>query len=341
MKFGPVPVAEAEGAILAHAVVATDRPYDRQLTYAIPKGTLLTIDHIADLLAADHKEVIVARLSPDDLHEDAAAARLAHALVPDPAAAGVSITRAATGRVNIYAAQNGILKLDERAVHAFNAVDPMITLSTLNPFARVAPRAMVATVKIISYGVSAKAVEAAVAKVGGALTVLPPVYVGATLIETRTSEKVPSDKGRRALKDRLQRLGLWLSPERTVVPHQVEALSKAVRQAEGEVIFILTGSATSDPADVGPTALLAAGGTLTQVGMPVDPGNLLFLGALGGKPVIGLPGCARSPALNGADWVMERVLCGVHLTPADFAAMGVGGLLKEIPTRPKPRGDIS
>ena len=53
--------------------------------------------------------------------------------------------------------------------------------------------------------------------------------------------------------------------------------------------------------------------------------------------MIGLPGCARSPALNGADWVLERILCDVPVTDADVAAMGVGGLLKEIPTRPQPR----
>ncbi len=80
-----------------------------------------------------------------------------------------------------------------------------------------------------------------------------------------------------------------------------------------------------------------AGGVVTRFGMPVDPGNLLFLGTLGNRPVIGLPGCARSPALNGADWVLERLACGLTVTDADIAAMGVGGLLKEIPIRPQPR----
>jgi molybdenum cofactor cytidylyltransferase len=71
--------------------------------------------------------------------------------------------------------------------------------------------------------------------------------------------------------------------------------------------------------------------------MPVDPGNLLFLGQIGQRAVIGLPGCARSPALNGADWVMERIICALPVTPDDIMGMGVGGLLKEIPTRPRPR----
>ena len=40
-----------------------------------------------------------------------------------------------------------------------------------------------------------------------------------------------------------------------------------------------------------------AGGRVIRFGIPVDPGNLLFLGNIGTRPVIGLPGCARSPAL--------------------------------------------
>ena len=92
--------------------------------------------------------------------------------------------------------------------------------------------------------------------------------------------------------------------------------------------------------DTAPTGVRAAGGTIVHYGMPVDPGNLLFLGEIAGEAVIGLPGCARSPALNGADWVLERVICGVPVTADDIMGMGVGGLLKEIPSRPQPRAGI-
>ena len=77
------------------------------------------------------------------------------------------------------------------------------------------------------------------------------------------------------------------------------------------MVLILGASATSDAADVCPAGLVAAGGRLIRFGMPVDPGNLLFLGEQGGRPVVGLPGCARSPALNGADWVLERLAAGL------------------------------
>jgi molybdenum cofactor cytidylyltransferase len=72
--------------------------------------------------------------------------------------------------------------------------------------------------------------------------------------------------------------------------------------------------------------------------MPVDPGNLLLLGRVGEVPVLGLPGCARSPKVNGFDWVLQRLVAGVPVRREDIMRMGAGGLLAEIPTRPQPRG---
>jgi molybdenum cofactor cytidylyltransferase len=71
--------------------------------------------------------------------------------------------------------------------------------------------------------------------------------------------------------------------------------------------------------------------------MPVDPGNLLLIGSAGSVPVLGAPGCARSPVENGFDWVLMRLLAGIKVTRAELTGMGVGGLLMEIITRPQPR----
>lgn len=321
MKFGPVPVAEALGAILAHG------------TAQLRKGKVLDAADIAMLQATGVAQVIAAKLDPHDLDENAAAAKLAQALAGDH----VSVSAAATGRVNLFADAAGIVCLDAAAIGRFNAVNPMITVATLPQYTRIAAGNMIATIKIISYAVPGADVDRA-ADMAGALHVLPPLYRTATLIETQLGE-APSDKGREALAKRLSRFDVVLD-ERSLSHHEISGLSAALDDAQGEIIFILTASATSDIDDVGPAALRAAGGTVSQFGMPVDPGNLLFLGELRGRPVIGLPGCARSPALNGADWVLERVICGRRPTPADFAAMGVGGLLKEIPDRPQPRREI-
>jgi molybdenum cofactor cytidylyltransferase len=120
------------------------------------------------------------------------------------------------------------------------------------------------------------------------------------------------------------------------VPHQTAPLAKAIAAAKG-LVLVLTASATSDLYDTAPEAVRQAGGSITRFGMPVDPGNLLFLGSQGGRPVSGLPGCARSPALNGADLVLDRVVCGVPVEDRDIAAMGVGGLLKDTKQRGHPR----
>ncbi len=89
---------------------------------------------------------------------------------------------------------------------------------------------------------------------------------------------------------------------------------------------------------MGPSAVTYINGKIIKFGMPVDPGNLLFLGnTKEHKMIVGLPGCVRSKSLNGADWVIERLICGITVDTKMISNMGVGGLLKEISLRPRPR----
>ena len=330
MRFGPVPVSQALGAVLAHSHGVGGK--------RLRKGAILTETDLAQLAAAGLAMVTVAQFDPGDLAEDAAAARIAKALVPDEAQARLARSTAFTGRVNLNATEPGIVALDPGAIHALNRIDPAITLATLPNFARVAPGILVGTVKIITYGVSLQAVQAAEAVARAALRVLPVQYKSAGLLLTEVpgQEEKLTAKGRRAVEGRLQALGMTLSEVRTT-PHEAAAMAAALRGLAGDIVLILTGSATSDLHDVGPQAVREAGGRVARFGMPVDPGNLLFHGELACRPLIGLPGCARSPALNGADWVLDRLACGLVVSDDDIAAMGLGGLLKEIPIRPQPR----
>ncbi|GFE49937.1 molybdopterin biosynthesis protein [Roseobacter cerasinus] len=328
MKFGPVAVSQAAGAILAHSVSlgAAGR---------LRKGRVLDADDLAALEQAGLAEVIVARLDAEDVIEDDAARALATALVPDPGAQHLRVTDAFTGRVNLLAEGPGVAVLDVAALEQVNRVHPMITLATVAPYQQMAAGGMVATIKIISYAVPRAALDEACARAQRALRLAPPVVQAAELIITEIPGGAGT-KGAKAIADRVAAFDLMLPPP-TVIAHDADTLSKALDAAGDGLILILTGSATSDVDDVAPAAVRMAGGQVMRFGMPVDPGNLLFLGQLGARPVIGLPGCARSPALNGADWVLARVLCGIDVTGEDIAAMGVGGLLKEIPTRPQPR----
>ena len=325
MEFGPVPLDLALGAVLAHSVpLATGR---------LKKGKVLDGADVDALRAAGLATVIVARLAADDIGEDAAALALAEALTRG--AEGLTLRPVGTGRVNILATAPGLARIDAARVTAVNEADPAITLATVPEWQRMDQGGMVATVKIIAYGLEKARVMRACAVGRGGLSLALPALHRAVMIETITGKGL-GDKGHRVTEERLGRLGVTLAPE-ILVPHDEAALAEALTTARAELILILTASATSDLRDVAPAALRRAGGSVEHFGMPVDPGNLLFLGALNGVPVVGLPGCARSPALNGADAVLERLVCGVPVTASDIRRMGVGGLLKEIPTRPRPR----
>ncbi len=337
MRFGPVPLDQAEGAILAHS---HPLPGGGRLG----KGKRLEREDLAALAAAGVAQVTVARLEPGDVHEDQAALALARALVPDAQAAGLELQPVGTGRVNLLARGAGVAFVDAKKVHAVNAADPAITLATVPEWRRMEAGGMVATVKIIAYAVPGAALDRACAagrgSAGrGALALRAPVMARAVLIETEVGQGGRhADKGRRVMAARLERLGVALAPPQRVA-HDEAALAVALAGADKQagLIMVLTGSATSDARDVAPQALRLAGGRVAHFGMPVDPGNLLFIGDLAGRPVVGLPGCARSPVLNGADWVIERLICGVGVDGAAIRRMGVGGLLKESPARPRPR----
>ncbi|MSP82848.1 MAG: 4-diphosphocytidyl-2C-methyl-D-erythritol kinase [Alphaproteobacteria bacterium] len=336
MKFGSVPLAEAEGAILAHGVRVQGR--------MLKKGHVLTAADLAAIAATGQTGVVVARIGPDDAHEDAAAQVLADALVGP----GITLGKAFTGRVNLFAAASGVLVVDRERLDRINLADEAITLASLAPFARVEVGTMVATVKIIPFAAPRVALAACVALATESrplLRVAPFVARDAGLILTRlpgTKEKV-LDGTRAATLARLSSLGCRLADE-IRCDHDAGALAAAIRDLSARgcrLILVYGASAITDRRDVIPAAVTAAGGTVLHLGMPVDPGNLLLLATLGDVPVLGLPGCARSLKLNGFDWVLERLVADVPVSPRDIMLMGAGGLLMEIPSRPLPRAEAS
>jgi molybdenum cofactor cytidylyltransferase len=330
LKFGPVPIRDAVGGTLAHALKEGD--------LVLRKGTIITEDHVNAMFKAGVATVTVARLDKGDLTEDIAAERLAAAVID----VEVIAEKPFTGRVNLFAASPGVLLVDQAKIDAINAIDEAITLATLPNFKRVLPGEMVATVKIIPFAASGKLVEQAMAAGGGAIRIAPftdkKVAVFSTLLPGLKSSVV--DKTLKVLDQRLENLGFSERLCDIRVHHTVDDLAEVLPRARAlgaDITIIFGASAITDRRDVIPAALEAAGGTVTHLGMPVDPGNLLMLGTLEGRPVIGAPGCARSPKENGFDWVLERLIADLKVTPADIRKMGVGGLLMEIISRPQPR----
>jgi len=328
MIFGELAVADCAGAILAHSLKLPKG--------MLKKGRALTAEDARLLAEAGYRTVAAARLEPGDLGENEAAAELAAAI----AGSGVAAAPAFTGRANLLATARGLLVFDRERIDAFNRIDESITLATLEPYQPVEPKQMVATLKIVPFAVARATVERC-REIGAALKIATFQPKRVALIQTTLPGLKPSilDKTVETTRERLAALGSNLLQERRA-EHRSAALVPLIADAlaqQAELVLIAGASAILDRRDVIPAAIEAAGGRIEHFGMPVDPGNLMLMGRVSGVPVLGLPGCARSPKINGFDWVLQRLLAGLPAGPEEIMGMGVGGLLADIPSRPLPR----
>src|SRR6202008_4656713 len=190
-------------------------------------------------------------------------------------------------------------------------VDEAITFATLQAFKPVVEGEMLATVKLIPFGVEGKLRDAAVAVAGkDALRIAPytirKVGVVSTLLPGLSPKVI--EKTLRVTAERLAPAGGRIIFGRRR-PQEQQALSAAVKDMlalGAELVIVFGASAIADRRDVIPAAITGIGGAIEHFGMPVDPGNLLLVGSASGVPVLGAPGCARSPVENGFDWVLMR-----------------------------------
>lgn len=334
MQFGELRLEQAQGAILAHSTSVGGVRFK--------KGRVLSAADLQQLRAAGVKHVMAARLESGDVAEDEAAGRLAAALSGN----GVAVAAPFTGRCNLSAADDGLLVINHTALDSINLVHESLTIATLPAFTPVARNEMVATIKVIPFAAPAAALARceSLARASQPLVrVAPFVRHRIALIQTRLGGTKDSvlDKTRRVLDERLAPLAARVVQERRCA-HNTEELTTVLADqltAQPDLVAIAGASAIVDRRDVIPSAIVAAGGRVEHYGMPVDPGNLLLLGYHGEVPVLGLPGCAKSPKYNGLDPVLARLVAGSDVVADDIMRMGVGGLLKEYAGRPQPRSN--
>jgi molybdenum cofactor cytidylyltransferase len=332
VTFGETPLDQAEDAILAHSL--------RRDAINFKKGRVLSAEDLAMLAAAGVERVVAARLEPGDVHEDEAAGALAAALTGDHLTASAAFT----GRCNLLVRTRGLLLVDHDRLDQLNLVDEAVTVATLPPFQPVEPRQMAATIKIIPFAVPGPVLARCldIARRDGPLIQVRPFgqrRVG--LVQTHLPGMKESllDKTKAVVDGRLAALDCAPALERRCA-HDSAAVAMAIAELQAascDILLISGASAIVDRRDVVPAGIVAAGGAIDHFGMPVDPGNLILLGRVAERPVIGLPGCARSPKLNGFDWVLRRLVAEVPIAKEDVMRMGAGGLLKEIASRPLPR----
>ena len=336
-RFGPAPLGEAAGKILGHNVTGADgRPLLR-------KGRALSAEDVAALAALGRVTVYVAEPGPNDIAEGEAARRIAEAAMGP----GLRLVGPHSGRANLLATAQGLLRLDPERLARLNEHDG-VTVATLRAHSPVRAGQVVATVKVVPFALPAATVAAAesVARDAAPLLRVDPLLARSVTLLLSGSpparERVERDFVP-PLRARVEALGSTIQLVEFVSLEDEAgeaALAEALRRAvdAGAGLVLLAGeTAIVDRHDIAPRALARAGGEVVCFGAPVDPGNLLLLGRLGGVPVVGAPGCARSPRDNVVDAVLPRLLAGDVLTRADIVALGHGGLLEDVPERGAPR----
>ena len=322
MIFGQFALAEALGVMLAHTLKAGVR--------TLRKGHVLDGADLTMLREAGVAEVTGARLAPDDVPENEAAAEIAALL------GGANTTTRApyAGRCNVHAALRGVIEVDAACIDRLNLLDEAIAIGTLPPHVPVRSGQVLATVKIIPCAVPRSLLDACraivaqsrplnlaelrphrVALIMSALPGMSDKQVGGTLAATRA---------------RVEALGSRLALVMRCA-HERDAIADLLRQALAagcDLVLVNGASMTKDRLDTVPAAICAAGGEIVHFGMPVEPGNMLLLARVGAVPVVGLPGCARSRRTNGLDWLLHRLLAHLPVSREHIMRMGVGGLIR-------------
>lgn len=336
MKFERRQVEKTIGTILAHNVS------DLNGRRVLRKGVLISEQEIATVQDLGREFIYIAELEHGDVSEAEAARRSAELIHGEH----IRVVGAATGRTNLLAEKSGVLHVDVARLNAINTLTG-VTLATLRDRSVVPERQMLASIKVIPYGLPA-GIMAAIEDISEQgpiveLIELPPkrvdmLYLGAAAI----LDKLEQDF-RNPLEVRVRNLGSTVEGIHRL-PTDVEdpvselaAVLKKLPERQIDLLIIAGETAIMDPRDIIPSAIEKAGGFVETVGAPVDPGNLLMIAYLDELPILGAPGCARSLKENVMDWVLPRLLSGERLKRSDITSLGHGGLLEDIRERPFPR----
>jgi hypothetical protein len=269
--------------------------------------------------------VTVLVLEPGDVHEDAAALRLAAAVAGE----GLTVRGPAESRVDLRAAAPGVLHVRSAVVERLNRLDP-IEVFTAWDGAIVDGGALVASVKVAPHVVRNSLLERAerMAERAGPVVRVAPFLGRRVAVVVKESLRAPArERFEGSVRAKVEGLGSELASIE-YVPDEEGAVEAALSRAAGAADVVLTaGGGSTDPADAFFVALDRLGGRVVRHGVPAHPGSMLWLGRLGPAAILGLPTCGAYSKATAADLLLPRLLSGEPASAATVAKLGHGGIL--------------
>lgn len=325
MSVVSVKVEDAVGKVLGH-----------DLTKVVPgeykgpafrKGHIIRQEDIPFLKNIGKEHIYLIELTEGQLHENDAISRIAAAVAGE----NVVLTEPMEGRINLLAAADGLLKIEEDAVHAVNLVENAV-LSTRHGNVIVQQGDLLAGVKVVPLVVE----ETMVASIEAIARRSPAVIQVKPLRQVKIAAVITGNEvffGR--IKDRFapviaEKAALYHAEVIGTVycPDDRDTIRDAIAgfKEQGADVIIASGGMSVDPDDVTPDAIAASGAQVVTYGSPVLPGAMFMLAYLGDTAVIGLPACGMFSKITVFDLIFPRLLANERLSRSDISRLGYGGL---------------
>lgn len=310
------------GNVLAHDIEV--RLGDRRTR--LRKGHILTTADVPTLVAAN-RTIHVLTLDPGDVHEDAAAIRLAAAV----AGAGVTVGDPHESQIALRAATRGLLSVDTERLLTINTV-PDMSVWTLFDAQIVRENQAIAGVKATPLITREEWVREAehAAGDGGVLRVLPFVRRRAGVLVREALIPAAGERFREAITTKVEWFGSAIVA--MVNPaDDIASVTNATREllAAGADMILCAGVTSTDPLDVTVQALNTLGARWEKRGVPAHPGSTYWLAYLGDVPILGMASCGMFSRATVLDLILPRFFAGQHVDARMLAALGHGGLLNK------------
>ena len=272
-------------------------------------------------------EIHVIELEHGDVHEDAAAARLAAAL----SGPGLEATRPVQSQSRLIARGRGLVRVRGNVIDAINRLG-YISVFTLMDGQAVAEGEEVAGCKVTPVAVPGSLIEQAerlCRESGPAVELLPFRPLKTFVVATERLKQKARDLFRAAVTAKLGWYGATVLAVREVARTD-EAVAAAYREAidSGAELVLFAGASAIDPLDPAYAELTHAGGDLLQLGAPMHPGSMLWLGRLGEAAVVGVASCAGFGRNSSLDLLLPFVFAYGRADAGDLLRLGHGGLIE-------------
>jgi len=272
-------------------------------------------------------EIHLVELEPGDLHEDAAAARLAAAL----AGPGLVAKPPVQSQARLVAAHRGLVRVRGEVVDAVNRLGH-ISVFTLMDGQAVAEGEEVAGCKVTPVAVPGSLIEEAerlIREHGPALDLVAFRPLKTFVVATERLKPKARELFRAAVTAKLGWYGAEVLAVREVA-RTPDAVAAAYQEAvdSGAELVLFAGASAIDPLDPAYAELTHAGGDLLQLGAPMHPGSMLWLGRLRSAAVVGVASCAGFGRNSSLDLLLPFVFAYGRADSADLLRLGHGGLIE-------------